>query len=107
MHMPICHGPVSCKKTLSSNDTSYSNNTRSQICVLCAQKCNPTDILHCLDPNCQAATHILCLAKRFLGSSDHIIPIDGDCPACGTPVLWGDLIRKKKGCYKNLIRTSV
>jgi len=107
MHMSICQGPVSCTKIASSNDVSLlDSNNKTSICVLCARNCPPRDLLHCLDPNCQAVTHIQCLARRFLGSSDHIIPIDGECPACGVRVLWGDLIRRKNGCFKNLIASS-
>jgi len=101
--MSICQGPVVCKKPVSPNDISSLDSSKSQICVLCARNCCAESLLNCLDPDCQAVTHIQCLAKRFLGSSDHIIPIDGECPACGTRVLWGDLIRRKNGCYKNLI----
>ncbi|KAL4131110.1 hypothetical protein QTP88_008458 [Uroleucon formosanum] len=103
MHMSICQGPVVCKKTVSPNDISSLDSSKSQLCVLCARNCCAASLLNCLDPDCQAVTHIQCLAKRFLGSSDHIIPIDGECPACGTRVLWGDLIRRKNGCYKNLM----
>lgn len=105
MHMSICQGPVLCKKT-SQNDISLFDSSKSQICVLCARTCSPHSLLYCLDPDCQAITHVICLAKRFLGSSDHILPIDGECPACGTRVLWGDLIRRKNGCYKNLNTAS-
>lgn len=101
--MPICVGPVICKKIVTPNDSSLLDSSKSQLCVLCARNCSPDSQLNCLDPACQAVTHIQCLAKRFLGASDHIIPIDGECPACGTHVLWGDLIRRKNGCYRNLI----
>lgn len=104
--MPICQGPVSCKKIQSPNNISLLDSNRSQICVLCARTCDPLNILFCLNPDCQAITHILCLSQRFLGTSNHIIPVDGECPACGIRVLWGDLIRKKNGCYKNLVASG-
>ena len=49
-------------------------------------------------------SHMLCLARKFLGekSSDFIIPIEGACPKCKQMMLWGDLIRKKRGCYANI-----
>lgn len=105
MHMSICQGPVTCKKVL-PNDKSLLDHTKSKICVLCARNCSPDSLLSCLDPNCQAITHIICLAERFLGSSDHVIPIDGNCPACGQNVLWSDLIRWQNGCYRNLLTTN-
>lgn len=103
MHMPICYGPIVCKKTMPPNNINLDGCIKSHICVLCARSCSPDTYLCCLEPDCQAITHILCLAQRFLGSSDHIIPIDGECPACGTRVLWADLIRRKNGCYKDLV----
>lgn len=104
MHMSICQGPILCKDkaTASSSNPIHLDISRRQICVLCAQNCSVDNYLCCLDSACQAVTHIRCLAQRFLGLSDHVIPIDGECPACGMRVLWGDLIRKKNGCYNNL-----
>lgn len=104
--MPICQGQVSCKKIILPNNINLLDTNRNQICVLCARTCDPPSILFCLNPDCQAITHIICLAQRFLGSSNHIIPIDGECPACGIRVLWGDLIRKKNGCYKHLVASG-
>ena len=34
------------------------------------------------------------------------LPLDGNCPLCEVYVLWGDLIRKKKGCYKNAVNND-
>lgn len=104
MHMSICQGPILCKDkaTASSSNPIHLDISRRQICVLCAQNCSVDNYLCCLGSACQAVTHIRCLAQRFLGLSDHVIPIDGECPACGMRVLWGDLIRKKNGCYNNL-----
>lgn len=99
----MCEGPVSCKKNVSTNVASLLDTSKKQICVLCTRNILPNELLYCLVPNCKAVTHIQCLAQRFLGSSDHIIPIDGQCPACGVHVLWGDLIRRKNGCFTNLI----
>jgi structure-specific endonuclease subunit SLX1 len=87
----------------SNNVSLLDGSFKSHICVLCARNCSPDTYLYCLEPDCQAITHVLCLAKRFLGSSDHILPIDGECPACGIRVLWADLIRRKNGCYKGLV----
>lgn len=106
MHMSICKGPIVCKKTNSLSNFNLLDITKSIICVLCAQNSSTNNLLICLNPNCQAVTHIMCLAQRFLASSDHIIPVDGECPACGIRVLWNDLIRKKDGCYTNLNNTN-
>lgn len=44
---------------------------------------------------------MICLSKKFLQKGE-FIPIEGKCPKCGEIFLWGDLIRKYKGCYENL-----
>ena len=62
-----------------------------------------SDVLRCLRPQCHMTCHTLCLARSFLrNTSDQLLPIDGQCPGCETHLLWGDLIRFKLGCYRNL-----
>ena len=51
--------------------------------------------------------HLICLAAHFrrTGSeknSQFFIPVDGQCPVCDRYMFWGDIIRKKKGCYEDL-----
>ena len=66
-----------------------------------------SDVLRCLRPRCHMTSHTLCLARSFLGdTSDQLLPIDGQCPACETHLLWGDLIRFKLGCYRNLAQVD-
>ncbi|XP_050421093.1 structure-specific endonuclease subunit slx1 [Adelges cooleyi] len=102
MHMSMCYGPVVCKKVTTQNDITELDDNEDLTCVLCAKNCSIENLLCCINPNCQMITHTVCLAKRFLCDSEHVIPIDGECPTCNSHLLWGDLIRKKKGCYRNL-----
>ncbi|XP_054004485.1 structure-specific endonuclease subunit slx1 isoform X2 [Hylaeus anthracinus] len=80
MHMPICCGKVTSKKIKKKLKEALVNEIETQ-------------------------AHLICLAHVFC-KDDMIIPVGGTCPACNTDVLWGDLIRKKVGCYKNLKEVS-
>ena len=55
-------------------------------------------------------SHITCLADHFLKKkgemSTHILPVEGGCPKCKEPLIWGDVIRHKHGCYQNLTEVS-
>jgi hypothetical protein len=49
-----------------------------------------------------------CLAEHFrkTGSDKEkgfFLPVDGQCPLCDRYTFWGDIIRKKKGCYEDLM----
>lgn len=58
---------------------------------------------------CKAVFHAICLASKFLQSttdSNQLLPIEGICPCCSLCVLWGDLVRYKRGCYQSEIEDS-
>lgn len=62
--------------------------------------------LKCIHPKCHMVSHTLCLSNKFLLEKGlknrEVLPVDGTCPKCKGAVLWGDLVRLKKGCYQNL-----
>ncbi|XP_029462903.1 structure-specific endonuclease subunit slx1-like isoform X2 [Rhinatrema bivittatum] len=61
------------------------------------------DALHCFHPGCTMTAHLFCLAELFLSEEpQHFIPVEGKCPGCRNTMLWGDLIRYRKGCYGDL-----
>lgn len=123
-HMPIQYGPVTivdinknkCSKssqqqTTKSKPLSKSNslnlimNTAYDSCYLCklkfSQEDNINKTLKCI--KCQQESHVLCLSKHFLKNDlENFLPIEGTCPKCNQLLLWGDLIRFKLGCYKDL-----
>lgn len=99
LHMPVTVGPVStCKVTASSVDAE--DITVDTDCALCELPVSAAHAVSCLSPLCSLHTHITCLASHFLGSSQDLLPLEGNCPLCQAHLLWGDIIRKKKGCYQ-------
>lgn len=115
LHMPICYGKVtSCKPKPAQRIKT--NNILSQeshllvekspiYCLLCCSSVTEKDSVTCIKPNCFLNVHLICLAKVF-SKDGMILPVEGTCPTCKTSILWGDLIRKKKGCYQNLGDTN-
>lgn len=126
VHMPIVYGPVkseklkSLKKNNKKNDLDETDpaDISLKLCRLCKDLINEEDVLVCLNSTCQTSWHVLCLAKNFLDEekanlnsfssqlnrqlSNHVLPVEGSCPKCNAVLLWGDLIRKKKGCYSQI-----
>ncbi|XP_053550648.1 structure-specific endonuclease subunit SLX1 [Bombina bombina] len=126
LHMPLSFGQVRARPIAKSQtgkgkagekgqkegeietDAILQADSVSQRCRVCFQKVqSEDDALHCFHPGCTLTCHILCLAKVFLQNEpDQLIPVEGQCPSCGHSVLWGDLIRYKKGCYGDLEEIS-
>ncbi|XP_072758690.1 structure-specific endonuclease subunit slx1 [Anoplolepis gracilipes] len=107
LHMPICYGKVtSCKvkPTQRIIDDILSQDSKI-FCFLCGSSMMEKDSVACIKPNCLLSAHFICLAKVF-SKDGMILPIEGTCPKCKTNVLWGDLIRKKNGCYQDLGETN-
>ena len=111
-HMPIVYGPVNIIDTSKINkkhqDTrspeKISSSQSSKRCFICKQDLNSissSNTLRCI--KCHVETHQFCLAQNFLRlESNNLLPIEGSCPKCKQSLLWGDLIRYRSGCYKNL-----
>ncbi|EZA53653.1 structure-specific endonuclease subunit slx1 isoform X2 [Ooceraea biroi] len=111
LHMPVCYGKVSTCKTKSTQrsrtDDILSHELRSSMgeslifCSLCGSSATQNNSVTCMQPKCPLIAHLICLAKVFC-KDGMILPIEGTCPTCTTSVLWGDLIKKKNGCYQYL-----
>uniref|UniRef100_A0A336KCT8 Structure-specific endonuclease subunit SLX1 homolog n=1 Tax=Culicoides sonorensis TaxID=179676 RepID=A0A336KCT8_CULSO len=104
MHMAIRCGRITCKRKTNEIDTEIvSSQNVVQFCDICDNIIeNPlNEMITCVNVSCKLVSHIVCLAEQFLkGNEDkgQVIPVQGKCPNCLKELLWGDLIRKKKGC---------
>ncbi|XP_034937224.1 structure-specific endonuclease subunit slx1 [Chelonus insularis] len=114
-HMPISCGKIEAKKIgwvqkqINKNDKKKKNNDDflsnlsqriRQECDICLEYINDDDKVTCVKENCKLVAHIICLSKKFR-SDDKILPINGICPVCKELILWGDIVKKKIGCYIN------
>lgn len=108
LHMAITSGPVVSKKIPSKNkaketDEDLFDDCMTVTCHFCREQCSEDDLMKCLVRDCSLEAHSICLAKHFLSDDpSHIVPVSGSCPICDANVLWGDLVRKKNGCYQQL-----
>lgn len=112
-HMPVVYGPLKTKKVkpnpstsesaqCSDEDADFAPLVMSGRCPGCGKHMEKDDnVLKCVHPKCHMQSHTTCLAKLFLGEyQDEVIPVEGKCPKCHQNLLWGDLIRFKRGCYQ-------
>lgn len=68
-------------------------------CGICAEDLSAQDktILVCPQRNCQAISHMTCLAARFLETEKRglsVIPRAGTCPHCHSEVQWIDMVKE-------------
>lgn len=116
LHMPIVHGPVKSKnlggqkpkkKNLKnpsavSLENAEPDNSDNLLCNICFTEITVSQRVVCLYPKCKAASHILCLGREFINGTEDLLPVKGNCPTCGGEEIWGNIIRKKRGCYEEL-----
>lgn len=108
LHMPLVHGPVKSIKSTKSLKAVPSQHLQSQeneelFCNICFKTVPLGEKMECLNLKCGAVSHVICLSQAFLATElDAMIPVQGACVTCECVLQWGDLVRKKKGCYNNL-----
>uniref|UniRef100_A0A8D9E2G5 Structure-specific endonuclease subunit SLX1 homolog n=1 Tax=Cacopsylla melanoneura TaxID=428564 RepID=A0A8D9E2G5_9HEMI len=96
-HMLIVIGPIPpSKKTKSQSQRLHYEYETSQ-CYLCHQLMEEANCLECT--HCSTLTHMMCLAEKFLESSDDYVPVNGHCVSCNEYLLWGDLIRNMNNTW--------
>lgn len=71
----------------------------TNVCVVCSKaiKTQKTIALVCPRTTCKAASHMSCLAHRFLQEEKQdvsIIPTSGACPSCGSKLHWIELVKE-------------
>ncbi|CAG0921544.1 unnamed protein product [Notodromas monacha] len=89
------------------NSTHSASGNGSSCCLVCGEDvASVADQLRCF--GCYNKFHLRCLADLFLRRSgevtDGIVPVSGTCPTCDLQVMWGDLVRFKKGCFRDVFR---
>ncbi|KRT78230.1 hypothetical protein AMK59_6702 [Oryctes borbonicus] len=104
IHMPICYGPVISKKVAKQHNSDSDPedlHKRIKYCYICNEEIFDNKELTCLNSECDLVSHIICLSKHFLDPGEYV-PVEGVCPKCKETFLWGDIVRKYKGCYGTL-----
>ncbi|ESO05775.1 hypothetical protein HELRODRAFT_77631 [Helobdella robusta] len=107
LHMAIEHGPVKNVRRKVEAEENHVTEFKTQQCVLCLHCFNENDnTISCF--HCNTSYHTMCLADTILNAqtsdrttklTKHLLPVDGTCPKCFRSILWGDLIRFKKGGF--------
>ena len=68
------------------------------LCAVCTQAFEAADssMLVCSRPDCRAASHMACLARRFLEEEHEaaVLPKIGMCPNCKSVVHWVDMVKE-------------
>ncbi|XP_064094693.1 structure-specific endonuclease subunit slx1-like [Macrobrachium nipponense] len=105
LHMPMAYGPVKPQKVSSPQKQASSVNSSQETfstCILCEELIRSSDLMRCLKSTCKMTAHVRCLAGHMLNdeSPDILLPLEGQCPDCKSVLLWGDLVRLKRGCYR-------
>ena len=109
IHMPILYGQVKSvklkkKKKIAENSGDENRSSTPLLCGICFENVSESDKVQCLSPKCASVYHMICLSEKFCHNSNEsrvfFLPLDGNCPLCNVYMLWGDIIRKKKGCYQ-------
>lgn len=121
IHMPILYGQVrsvKLKKDKKPSKKKAKSDIKEQpleeeearpdtplVCGICFENVPKNNQVQCLSPKCGSIYHMICLAEYFRSKENEsrpfLLPIDGHCPVCSVFMLWGDIIRKKNGCYQD------
>ena len=87
-----------CKSHIEKSKRLFENG-RAHACSVCRNKLDASTSLYLLCPHeaCAAVSHMSCLSSKFLaeeGNRAALIPIEGMCPGCHTPLKWATLTKE-------------
>lgn len=104
VHMDISYGRVRIMAKSKKAETAFLENLalvqltqKTLCCRICQLHIASNASISCLNPQCEALFHMVCLASRFLEPGQYV-PVSGQCPQCRREIIWGQLIRKRNGC---------
>ncbi|CAI2312523.1 unnamed protein product [Caenorhabditis sp. 36 PRJEB53466] len=74
-------------------------------CRICGNDIDKVwSLVRCISPSCPSHFHSKCLAENGLKTNDeyseHVFPLEANCPTCGHFYLWGDVIREQRRITK-------
>lgn len=72
---------------------------RTYVCTVCRKTADASTslVLVCTLEACRAISHLQCLSSKFLreeGARDALVPLEGTCPGCYSPLKWATLIKE-------------
>ncbi|KAH9882347.1 Slx4p interacting protein [Plenodomus biglobosus] len=72
---------------------------RQRTCDICNKAANSEDslVLICPVDTCPSVSHMTCLSQKFLAEEAHkdaLIPSEGTCPACRSPIKWSVMMKE-------------
>tara|TARA_R110002003_G_scaffold1640_3_gene23363 strand:- start:4469 stop:5557 length:1089 start_codon:yes stop_codon:yes gene_type:complete len=72
---------------------------RRRACGVCRKEADASTslVLVCPIESCQSVSHLACLSNKFLkedGNKDALVPIEGKCPGCSSPVRWATMMKE-------------
>ncbi|XP_013117363.1 structure-specific endonuclease subunit SLX1 homolog [Stomoxys calcitrans] len=104
-HMRIVSGKITLEKKTkkkTQTDEPLPKAIWAPECHLCMEPIHNVEQsrIGCVNNLCKLTCHIICLANHLLSSDakqrGHYIPISGECPLCETPLLWIELLQRKR-----------
>ncbi len=67
-------------------------------CIVCREELPSEGGLHvlCSNEGCNGVGHLSCWSRQLLGGrdSEHIVPVEGQCPKCKGEVQWGTMMKE-------------
>jgi structure-specific endonuclease subunit SLX1 len=87
-----CKAHIEKSKSLFGDETTHA-------CGVCKKELKASSSLYVVCPleTCRSVSHMACLSEEFLaeeGNQEALIPVEGTCPGCCTPIKWATLVKE-------------